>query len=322
LETVETLAHNNVYSFTSDPAIKPGIHNIDGPLDLWEGSHPVVFLEAGGHGALLASSSHSYFDARKLDFKQNTGITYIYKGQAERPRHANDRLVGYDLLSIEEHWWPRARSKGEAGQAFDAHFRYQPFGGRPGPRVQEMAGAFLGRKHGANKAKPFWGWHDMRTQNRKVLAPGQWGIDPAYAVTRNLTFPANRPVSLDYTYNPYLETVASSTAEIAPAATPNPTPAPTAATTGPGSCDIEALIDGSAEVTLGLAGRFETLAGQPVSNEQIRCTADPPPGARIRVEKKSGRGSVKLDTAGPAPRIRVDDPQRGAASYRFRAVWD
>ena len=51
-------------------------------------------------------------------------------------------------------------------------------------------------------AKPFWGWHDNETRDKKVLATGQWALDPAYAVTRNLTLPG--PVSLRYTFNPYL----------------------------------------------------------------------------------------------------------------------
>ena len=51
-------------------------------------------------------------------------------------------------------------------------------------------------------AKPFWGWHDDDTHDGKVLARGQWALDPAYGVSRNLTLPG--PVSLDYTFNPYL----------------------------------------------------------------------------------------------------------------------
>ena len=41
---------------------------------------------------------------------------------------------------------------------------------------------FYGRKEASNKAKPFWGWHDNRTLKAKVLAEGQWALDPAYAV--------------------------------------------------------------------------------------------------------------------------------------------
>ena len=51
-------------------------------------------------------------------------------------------------------------------------------------------------------AKPFWGWHDNDTLKQKLLAKGQWGLDPAYAITRNLTLPG--PVSMRYVFNPYL----------------------------------------------------------------------------------------------------------------------
>ncbi len=69
-----------------------------------------------------------------------------------------------------------------------------------------LPGSFLGRKHAANKAKPFWGWHDVRTQKRKVLATGQWALDPAYSVTRNLQFPADEEFSLRYVYHPIFDT--------------------------------------------------------------------------------------------------------------------
>ena len=59
--------------------------------------------------------------------------------------------------------------------------------------------------HGIDKAKPFWGWHDEATRRRRILATGQWAADPAYAISRNLTFPPDRPVSTEYVFNPYLD---------------------------------------------------------------------------------------------------------------------
>jgi hypothetical protein len=54
----------------------------------------------------------------------------------------------------------------------------------------------------ANRAKPFWGWFDFAT--RDFLAPGQWGLDPAYAVSRMLRFPSKDPFALEYIVNPFL----------------------------------------------------------------------------------------------------------------------
>ena len=203
LEAMETLAHNNVYSYTNDAEIKAGAHNIEGKIYFHQGTHPVVFLEAGGHGALGGGDKKSMFDGERLAWKQNTGITYVYKGAAERPRHAMDREIGYELLPIYHHWWPRAQP-GAADRAMSAFYKYTPAGNRPGMKADSIAGSFLGVKNGQDKAKPFWGWHDESTRRRKILATGQWGADPAYAVAQNLRFPESRAVSAKYLFNPYL----------------------------------------------------------------------------------------------------------------------
>ena len=202
LQVMETLAHNHVYSFVADRRIQNGIHNIDGDVRVHDGSHPMVFIEAGGHGAHGVTARDSLFSADEMDFRENTGVTYVYKSVCERPRHANDRNVGYDLLSIYEHLWARAQNVADS-KTFADFFEYEPFGQRPRVKADAIGGAFYGRRHGENKAKPFWGWHDERTIG-KVLSRGQWGLDPAYAVSQNLRFPDGEPFSLDYVYNPYL----------------------------------------------------------------------------------------------------------------------
>jgi hypothetical protein len=132
-------------------------------------------------------------------------MTFTYKGKAERPRHGNDRLVGYDLLPIYDHWWSKAsEDSGWRDRTFDEFYVYSAFGGRPSGQGKSIGGTFLGRKESSNKAKPFWGWHDSATLKKKVLATGQWGLDPAYAVSRNVTFPSGEAPSMNYTYNPYL----------------------------------------------------------------------------------------------------------------------
>jgi hypothetical protein len=205
LEVMETLAHNNVYSFAIDSRFKRGAHNVDGGIELHDGSHPVVFIESGGHGIYGSRSSHAKYDLASDRFANGTGMTFVYKGIAERPRHANDRLVGYELLPIYHHWWVRAaEDSGWKYKTFDEHYVYQPFGNRPAGSGKKIGSTFLGRKESSNKAKPFWGWHDTVTKRKSILNAGQWGLDPAYAVQKNLTFPPGEAPSLDYTYNPYL----------------------------------------------------------------------------------------------------------------------
>jgi hypothetical protein len=203
LQAMETLAHNNVYSHVADSSIRSGIHNIDGGIELYQGSHPVVFIESGGHGVYGSTSSHSRFTLESGKFTAGTGVTYVYKGAAERPKHPDDREVGYELLSIYDHWWLRSQlSSARSDGMFDAYYVYIPARNRPRTSVREIAGSFLGRTESENKAKPFWGWHDNRSRSRNAVATGQWGLDPAYSVAQNLRIPA--PFSLDYVYNPYL----------------------------------------------------------------------------------------------------------------------
>ena len=199
---METLAHNKVYSYRADPQVRPNFHDLDGVVEFAHGSHPVVYVHSGGHG-VYGSGPHGDYSLAEDRFGAGTGVTYIYKGVAERPRHPADREVGYDLLPAYDHWWIPAHTERDKRQdTFSAYFRYEPYGGRPPARYDSIAGAFRGIANGADMAKPFWGWHDNETREKKVLAKGQWGLDPAYAVSRNLILP--HPVSLSYIHNPYL----------------------------------------------------------------------------------------------------------------------
>lgn len=315
LEVMETLAHNNVYSYTNETRLRKGAHDIDGKIDFHDGHHPIVFLEAGGHGALGAASSNSTYSPSRGDFRTGSGMTFVYKGAAERPAHGNDRNVGYDLLPIEETWWARTQQQG--AKTFDSPYVYEPFGNRPGGGRRYM-GAFLGRKHGANKAKPFWGWHDERTRRGKVLNTGQWALDPAYAVTKNLIFPAALPVDLNYVYNPFL-----GVGEVVAAAPQAP------AAPAEGTCQLEAVIDGSAVISFnGATASYQILSGQPEKEASIGCNGAIPasPLREFEVRKNKGRGSIKTLAApeasnGFTARVQVDDTGRGADRYVLVLRW-
>jgi|YNPMSStandDraft_1061717.scaffolds.fasta_scaffold00223_10 hypothetical protein len=321
LEVMETLAHNNIYSFTNNRRIRSGVHNIDGGIELYRDRHPAVFIESGGHGIYGTLSPQSRYSLARDEFLDGTGITFIYKGVPERPRHANDRMVGYDLLPVEREWWPRAEEGKWDARTFDDYFRYEPFGDRPGLSFR-IGGAFFGRKEATNKARPFWGWFDSTTLKRKVLAVGQWGLDPAYALSRNLRFPADEPFSLDYVYNPYLGIDRR----------PSPVQPPTPSASGrpaAAQIEIEAEVDGTVDILIqGDAVRFEVQSGQPVARPQARFGAPLPaqPGLALSVRKLAGRGrATLLEQPSPAnnftARIRVEDPRGGADFYRLRLEW-
>ncbi len=325
LQAMETLAHNNVYSFVADTRVTRGLHDVDGTVDLHEGRRPIVFIESGGHGIYGSRSSHARYDISRDTFTAGTGVTFIYKGVAERPRHANDRLVGYDLLPIHEHWWSRAYSgSGWTSRTFDDYFTYSPLGGRPGVPHRQIAGAFLGRKEAENKAKPFWGWHDSLSLKRRVLAVGQWALDPAYAVSLNLRFPRSEPFSLDYVFNPYLGAAGPLPAVAATSSEPT---APQAAAQG--HFEFRVWIDGSVEVFVqGDRVRYQVLGGGPIRSPESGYS-EPLPGASLRsleVRVKEGRGTVRLleepsAANGYTARLRIDDPRSGPGRYHVSLEW-
>jgi len=206
LEVMETLAHNNIYSFTNEKAIKKGVHDIDGKIEFYENTHPIIFIEAGGHGVFSSSHKSSLFDAAKMDFKQNTGVTYFYGKKAESPQFLNDRNVSYALLPIYDEWWMKGNQEtAQANETFDNFYVYEPFGNRPQSSAKYISGAFHGVTAAKNQAKPFWAWFDRRTKDKKILNTGQWALDPAYSVSMNLKFPSEMPFSLEYIFNPYLK---------------------------------------------------------------------------------------------------------------------
>ena len=359
LQTMETLAHNNIYSYRNDRSVKKGVHRLDGDVELHDGSHPVVFIESGGHGVYGSHAGHSRYSVRQDEFSEGTGVTYVFKGKAERPRHPDDRNVGYELSPIYEHWWLRAHTgAGGNNRAFDAYYAYQPYGGRPRPRLAEIAGSFLGREHGSNKAKPFWGWHDNRTRKRKVLATGQWGLDPAYSVSQNLRFRGR--FSLDYTYNPYLgigepvatDLVSTPVTTATPPRTRVAGGTPSRATQADsfsgltsfqparggaydenskkGQLDLRLHVDGDVDVFVRAASiGYRAVSGQPPRNDGSEYT-QPLPRATFRqfkLEKKDGRGKITLVEPpsadnGYTAKVRISDPKGGEDRYHARLIWE
>jgi hypothetical protein len=328
LLVMETLAHNNVYSVTADAAIRNGAHTIDGRIEFYQQTHPAVFVESGGHGIYGTGSANSRFSFERGEFQEGTGITLSYKGAPERPRHANERLVGYELLPIYEEWWPKAEEGKWNDRTFDSYFRYQPFGGRPGVAAS-IGGAFFGRKESSNKAKPFWGWHDTLTLKKGILAVGQWALDPAYGVSQNLRFPPGQPFSLDYVYNPFLG-IDRREQKAAPEQPPATVTVPAPAQPEHGQVDIEVQVDGTVDICLtGDKVRWEVQSGQPVARESAKFSAPLPssPAGSWSLGKLAGRGRATLlekpsAENGYTAKIRVEDPRGGADLYRLRLQWN
>ena len=206
LEVMESLAHNLLFSYVADDRIGERAQNLDGTLALYEGSHPMIFIEA----AAMEWRARRMASSRFMTTWSGAGcpaprVSPMSTRGSGTPVHAGAETVGYALLPIYEHWWLRAiDDSGRTERMFADYYTYAPLGDRPLTPVNMIPGAFLGQAKSANKARPFWGWFDDRTLKQGILAKGQWALDPAYSFTRNLRFPDELPVSLDYTFNPYL----------------------------------------------------------------------------------------------------------------------
>ncbi len=332
LLAMETLAHNNIYSFSADDSVRGGEHNVDGKVE-FHGHRPVVFIESGGHGVYGTQSSHARYDVERNEFTAGTGVTYTYKGSAERPKHGNDRWVGYDLLPIYQHWW--LRNGDRRGRTFDDFFTYAPHGNRPQAAFTTISGAFYGRAMGSNMAKPFWGWHDNRTRKRDILAAGQWGLDPAYAVSRNLNFAGE--FSLEYEFNPYLALDGQSVepppfiemdtpASAAPAQPASESPAEPASAQG--FFEVVVWVDGAAEIEV-RGAEFTVRNLQGAEPRKMEVPNQPMPlgdVSELRLEVRQGRGKAEI-TERPSARnnytttIRVEDRARGGATYTLALEW-
>jgi hypothetical protein len=222
----------------------------------------------------------------------------------------------------------------------------------------EISGAFLGRQYGSNKAKPFWGWHDNRSLKQKVVAAGQWGLDPAYAMSQNLTYP--QPFSLDYTFNPYLGVGKPSVAPLTAGGTAAAAP-PRVRTSGStaeavagsnlagetgvlnvarapefnpnatgGELNLRVRVDGEVEIYLqGDAVRYRAVSGRPPTDEgSVYNQPLPQQGLRsFDARKIDGRGEVEVLERPSASnnftaKLRVDDPRGGDDVYRIQVRWE
>jgi hypothetical protein len=94
-----------------------------------------------------------------------------------------------------------------------------------------------------------------------------------------------------------------------------------------GQCTVEVVVDGSAQVEIGVAGDavLRNLAGNPPQWRRFECTSIMPPNpGGFRFEGVDGRGKQELirdpRNGGPAV-VRIDDPAGGSEGYTFRVMW-
>jgi hypothetical protein len=137
----------------------------------------------------------------------------------------------------------------------------------------------------SNKARPFWGWFDTRSKKAKAVATGQWALDPAYSVSRNLSFPMGDPFSLDYTFHPYFE-IATEGGKLAMAAPRGFTKREFNAAVSTGSA-------GAGNAVAGGPGGWKAVAGTALGGLLKGSGEGPSPLAGIL--EKAGAGSGATD---------------------------
>lgn len=93
-----------------------------------------------------------------------------------------------------------------------------------------------------------------------------------------------------------------------------------------GSCRIEVLVDGAAEVNIrGDAATLRNLGGQAPQWRRFECTSPMPANpSSFRFTGVDGRGSQELvrgPQSGGVAVVRIQDPEGGASGYAFELTW-
>jgi hypothetical protein len=96
---MSTLAHDVVYTYQDfdqfPSAAATGF--FDGDVQ-FSGSHPLVYIEAKGHGITGADRWEAF------GFPGGDGIVYVYGNDAQQPVSGNQSGVSYDLADIQDVW--------------------------------------------------------------------------------------------------------------------------------------------------------------------------------------------------------------------------
>lgn len=196
---VSTLAHDRFMKYAPAASERAGFKAV--PLD---GQRAVLYVEPKGHGV------YAYDEADAQQSAATDGLQYRYMNRADDPEGLGamkKRLVGYDLLPIQDTLWPRARKSPNA--TFGAKYDYGTRSvsvAQDGARVTtrrvklgELGAAFAGGVGAANAARPPWAWFDREERGQPL---GAWFFDPAPFVKRHLG--AGEDFSLAYLHQPFL----------------------------------------------------------------------------------------------------------------------
>jgi MYXO-CTERM domain-containing protein len=206
LLAMETRFHLYWFDY-ADATVKNGAGGVDGPIHYDSASgRPQVYSQMVGHGLcggfsppnrlfpdLSITCNHG--DTPHID---QTGVSYSPDLPATMPTIETGKTVkaGYALVELRTSIWPHIKEIGP-GKAFSAAIDFK------GERCATLPAcpiAFGGAWEGNEGSSPGEPW--AQVGGTGVSADGDQFFDPAYTLSKRLTFPA--PFSLDYCYNPYV----------------------------------------------------------------------------------------------------------------------
>jgi hypothetical protein len=162
---------------------------------------PAIYIEAKGHGICDWWDNNGPYCVHPDDqvgTSGNDGVMY-YPSQTATPVVPPNPSGGqwynfkypYQLISVWDDMWVLRSCLGD-GKTFDQPFTYPGVSGNFSPSI---GGAMDGDDYSADAATAWW------AQAHGNLSPGDWTMDTARTVLRQLTF--SEPVSTTYIYNPY-----------------------------------------------------------------------------------------------------------------------
>lgn len=184
-KALETLAHNAIYLYIFDNSVGGNFLDVTGVATL-EGDHPVVYVEALGHGIYGHRGTGSLIDP--ILFRGGV-VIYRLGEEAKAPQGVDDEHVSYQLAPIYTTLWTRRDDVGD-GRTFDGPFVY---------RGELLPKAIDGDDFSADKANTPWGYYQTTGE---VLTRGDWFLDPAKALLYHARFDGE--FSTIYIFNPYL----------------------------------------------------------------------------------------------------------------------
>ena len=214
---MQTLAHTSFYQYA---LANDGVSNGTGPdaddidndsdrgFSLFVDSsvgvtdpRPAIYIESKGHGICDWWDNDGPYCTHPDDMvgsSSNDGVMYYPSATAVPTVPANPNggqwynfKYPYQLISIWDDVWVLRSCLGN-GKAFDVAFTYPGVSGIGTPSI---GGAMDGDDYSADAATAWW------AQATGNLARGDWTMDPASTVLRQLTFAET--VDRNYVYNPF-----------------------------------------------------------------------------------------------------------------------